>query len=117
MPFQVNVGLDWDDGLAKEITKAVQKSTLEAAELVSETAKRLAPVDSGKLRDSIRALKSKFLNGGAIVISGDKDAYYAHMVEYGTIKQSAKPHLRPALEINKQRTVSIVRKAVEDATR
>ena len=34
-------------------------------------------------------------------------AYYGHMVELGTVKQTAKPFLRPALEQNRQKSVSI----------
>ena len=117
MAFSVKVSLDWDDGLSKKINTAVQKSTLQAAKEVEATAKRLAPKATGELRNSIRAVKSKFKDGGAIIISGNDKAFYAHMVEYGTVNMSAKPHLRPALRQNKNKTVKIVQSAVEQATK
>ena len=56
--------------------------------------------DTGELRKSIKARKSKFEDGGWIVKAGSKKAYHAWLVEHGSQKMSAKPYLRPALEKN-----------------
>lgn len=60
---------------------------------------------SGVLRDSIRALKSKFKDGGWIVMV---DVPHAHLVEFGHVKVlwgkrtyqmvPPKPFLRPAMD-------------------
>lgn len=50
--------------------------------------KRLAPVDTGELRDSIEAV-----GDGKIVIGADHAAY----VEFGTEIMAAQPYARPAL--------------------
>ena len=38
---------------------------------------------TGRLRKSIRVKKSKFKDGGHIVLAGGKGARHAHLVEYG----------------------------------
>ena len=50
-------------------------------------------------------------------MAGSKKAFYAHMVEYGTVKKSAKPFLRSALKKNKNKTKKTIEEAVRTATR
>ena len=60
---------------------------------VAEKAKRLAPVRTGRLRNSIYWRKTGFLGymvGAAV--------YYAGFVEFGTRYMRARPYLRPAIE-------------------
>ena len=69
---------------------------------------------SGMLRDSIRASKSKFKDGGWIVLS---DAPHAHLIELGHVKvlwgrrtnEKVPPHpfLRPALDRAVARAVAL----------
>lgn len=40
---------------------------------------------------------------------GDGDAYYAHMVERGTVKMSPRPYLRPAFESKKMEAVEAIK--------
>lgn len=49
-------------------------------------------------------------NGG-----GRHVAPYAHMVEFGTIKQSAQPYMRPAFESQKNTAFQIAKKGFRDA--
>jgi len=60
---------------------------------VTERARELAPVRTGRLRNSIYRRKTGFLGWmvGAAV-------FYAGFVEFGTRKMSARPYLRPAIE-------------------
>lgn len=60
---------------------------------VTERAKELAPVRTGRLRNSIYRRKTGFLGWevGAAV-------YYAGFVEFGTRYMRARPFLRPAVE-------------------
>jgi len=117
MALRVNVDIEWNDALAPEIEKAVAGASVKAAEAVAADARRLVPVDSGELQASIKAMKSKFKDGGAIILAGNKKAFYAHMIEYGTVKKAAKPFLRPALKKNKNKTKKIIEKAVRTMTR
>jgi len=114
----------------KEVMKAlhnlpinIQKNvivgaTRAAANVVSDEAKRLVPVKSGNLRDSItvvasrsrnkkwmtyalttkkmKSKRTKLSNGKTLTISGSvADGFYGHMVEFGTYaKRKEKLHKR-----------------------
>lgn len=58
---------------------------------VAERAKRIVPVDTGELHDSIHTEVS---DEGMFVVA---DADHASHVELGTSKMAAQPYLRPAL--------------------
>lgn len=62
---------------------------------VERTAKRLAPVDTGRLRSSIGHTLVRD-SEGLLALVGSRVAY-AGYVEYGTRKMRARPYLRPAL--------------------
>jgi HK97 gp10 family phage protein len=61
---------------------------------------------SGELENSIKVEKTGTSTEGFVeyrVVAGGVVAYYAVYVELGTIRMSAKPFLRPALERQKAR--------------
>jgi HK97 gp10 family phage protein len=58
---------------------------------VEASAKRIVPVDSGDLHDSIH---TEVTSEGMFVVA---DEEYASHVELGTSKMAAQPYLRPAL--------------------
>ena len=68
------------------------------ADDIADTARDLAPVDTGKLRDSIR----KEQRGQDVVVvvdrGGDKPAVPIYL-EVGTYKMAARPFLRPAVDL------------------
>lgn len=73
----------------------VATDLLKAAIRVERMAKRLCPVDTGRLRASItHALESDAQ--GVLAIVGT-DVHYAPYVEFGTSRMAAQPYLRPAL--------------------
>jgi len=101
------------------ITAAIEKKAMDrletAAGLVAARARMLVPVDKGNLKESIRVTRLKGdpkLN--VRVYAGNRKrraeggAFYAHMIEYGTVKLKAKPFLRPALNAVKGRVKGIV---------
>ena len=101
------------------ITAAIEKKALDrletAAEQVAERARVLVPKDTHALEKSIRVVRLKGdpkLN--VRVYAGNRKrrkeggAFYAHMVEYGTVKMKAKPFLRPAFNAVKGRVKGIV---------
>jgi HK97 gp10 family phage protein len=92
---------------------ALDKASRAGADIVLAQAKQKAPVDTGKLRDSLILKKSKLKNPNV------KSEYYVtkksgvkHFapVELGTSKMQAQPFLRPAVDENKRS----VAKAVND---
>lgn len=59
----------------------------------ADTARRIVPVDTGFLRDSILVNRLEEAAGWSIEVK----APYASFVEYGTRKMRPQPFLRPAI--------------------
>jgi HK97 gp10 family phage protein len=107
------VGVDALDRKLVTIRDAVspdarRRSLLVGAEIVLEEAKRLVPVLTGNLRDSLVISFDGGLNAAAVsqrrfftavYIGPTRDrGFYGHMVELGTSHSAAHPFLRPALD-------------------
>ena len=82
------------DDLLKAFDSKTEKA-LETIGLVAEGyAKRMCPVDTGNLRNSISHAVDKSDNSAVI----GTNVKYGPFVELGTSKQSAQPYLRPAAQ-------------------
>lgn len=92
---------------ASELQKKVDKAVGEIAKNVADTAKTLAPVKTGALRDSIYSYEVS--DGEYEVTAG---AEYATFVEWGTVYSAAQPFLRPAYELHKEDVPKLMTKAV-----
>lgn len=94
---------------AKEVLSAMQKAKNQALEIIggkAETyAKRLCPVDTGNLRNSITHQQ---FDENTEVIGTNVD--YAAYVELGTHKMAARAYLRPAVENHKIEYRSILKR-------
>lgn len=79
------------------INLAARAVTAKYTDLIVKEAKRLVPVDTGRLRDSITADTKG--EAGRSIATGDivADAPYAGFVEFGTVRQAPQPFMRPAL--------------------
>lgn len=81
----------------KEVQDAVQAATDRALEICGGKAegyaKRLCPVDTGNLRNSIT--HQQWDDKTEII---GTNVEYAPFVELGTVKMGARPYLRPAAE-------------------
>jgi HK97 gp10 family phage protein len=79
--------------------QALRTAAKAGAEMIVEEAKRLAPVDTGTMRDSIRSVFGKRTSDSVTVeIGHGKKGWYGRFVEEGTSKMAARPHLRPAMD-------------------
>jgi HK97 gp10 family phage protein len=63
---------------------------------IQSSAKRLCPVDTGRLRSSIQTTTPRDTGSGVSVRVGS-NVNYARYVELGTRRMRARPFLRPAL--------------------
>ncbi len=92
------------------IPEEVQRAALhDAGQIIVAEAQRLAPYETGTLRDSIMVADDRDariygkLNGGISVYIGpvgsteDGDVYYAKFQEFGTRNMQARPFMRPAI--------------------
>lgn len=95
--------MTWDDdawvkALPKALERIVLRSTADLWRLaiaVTNNAKQLAPVDTGRLRASIAWVRGEDARGPYAEIGTNVE--YAPHVEYGTQHMAAQPFMRPAL--------------------
>ncbi|MEM7729848.1 MAG: HK97-gp10 family putative phage morphogenesis protein [Pseudomonadota bacterium] len=107
----------------------VRKALATSADEMVGMMKRLAPVDSGTLRDSIGwtwgdAPEGSFAIASATsgeftitIYAGSKEAWYAFLVEYGTVKTPAQPFFLASYRANRKRASRRVARAVGKAAR
>lgn len=82
------------------IGKSSQRGAEKAAAHLTSEIKSRAPVDTGHLRDSY----GYYVESGRSRVTahvGTNVEYAVHQ-EYGTVYQSGTPHVRPALEANRE---------------
>lgn len=89
-----------------KVSDAIQHGALS----ITADAKRIVPVDTGALRNSIQYTKISDLEAEV-----GTNIEYAPHVEFGTIKQRAQPYLTPATELNILPIITAVKKAVNDS--
>ena len=81
---------EFRDGLDAAIERALEKVGLVA----EGYAKRLCPVDTGRLRNSI----THVIDAGEQAVYVGTNVEYGPYVELGTARQKAQPFLRPAAQ-------------------
>ena len=84
------------ESLKAEIQKMAMERTEAKAEAVCQRAKELAPVETGRLKNSIRVYRK----GNDFFVGSD--CAYALAVEFGTRRRSARPFLTAAVEMEKK---------------
>ena len=119
------------------INDALISGVSKAAMLVQGSAKNKAPVDSGTLRQSIRADKAK-IQGENVTATVSTNLEYAPYVEFGTGSRGqstntntevevsyrsdwrgnkAQPFLWPALRENRNNSIKIIREEIRKAVK
>jgi HK97 gp10 family phage protein len=108
-----------DDALRnlKELPKALRRKAAvvvrESATAATESMKQLAPEKTGLLKRNIFS----DIRGTSGWVRIGVDAWYWHMLEFGTINMPAKPFIRPAAELeapNFQRGLEAVAREIEE---
>ncbi|WP_214807617.1 HK97-gp10 family putative phage morphogenesis protein [Exiguobacterium sp. s102] len=95
---------NYDNATKNNVKVAVQTSTMA----IESGAKRLAPVDTGQLRSSIKGKVS----GGGYEGNVTPTVEHAPFVEYGTRKMPAQPYMLPAAEEEAPVFNAAIRRAV-----
>lgn len=91
--------------LAPVNDQRISENAAVALEPVAEEARRLVPVESGDLRDTIGVSNEladsrtdgKVVYVGVLRAGDNRHVFYAHFIEFGTVTQRAQPFLAPAL--------------------
>lgn len=119
------------EAIPKSVREAVQPALVKSADELADQMRKLAPVDEGDLRASIKVTPPGGTTpaysqpGGstiageleAIVTVGNQDVRYAHLVEYGTSDTSAQPYFWPAVRTMRKRFQARIKRAVNKAVR
>lgn len=118
--------------LSYDIQKKVARAATNAgAQIIKRSAQSKVPVDTGNLKKNIivkRILPAEAspLTSQSIVTvrqgkltekqkgSGLEDAFYGRFVEFGTVKMSPRPYLRPAFEQNKVAAIDAMKSRLKD---
>lgn len=122
--------------LPKSVRKGTSRALLEAGAEMAGIIKRAVPVDDGALRDSVqvkRGKSAKRQRGQVVeaagadadltvrVTEGDRKAFYAAWVEFGTRNRPAQPHFFPSWRANRKRLIrrirAVQRKAIREAAK
>lgn len=104
-------------------TKILRSAGSEAMQVVKEDMEQHAgfdPKGKGKhMRENItiKTKEIKGTNGGVMVTVGPAKDHYmkARAQEFGTIKQVAKPFIRPALDYNKRAVLKVLTQQIRNA--
>lgn len=96
--------------IAAQIPARLDAALKAGAESIARDAQSRAPVASGRLRSAIHVEREGL--GEYAVIAGDDNAFYGHLVEYGTAHTPARPFLIPALEARRATVLASAREAL-----
>lgn len=107
--------------LAPEVASRIGDAGLRAgAKVIATEAKRLVPVDTGKLRDSIavQVEKKRRDDDERLVVVGFKrpSSAIAHLVEFGTVKMAARPFMRPAADAKADEALNAIGRVMAAGT-
>ena len=94
--------------LADRIAGVTEEAVAEFAADVETHMKGVVPVDTGKLRDSIKAEKA----GDGYTV-GPRGVEYAEYVEHGTSRSPAQPYVAPTLVWAKQEGPKRIARRIE----
>lgn len=72
-----------------------REAQMQAAERIAAKEREIVPVDTGRLKASIRVVSE---DNRVLVIAGTHEVYWGIFNEYGTINMRAQPFVRPAIE-------------------
>ena len=93
--------------------QALQAATLPAGELVLVEAKRRAPNRTGELINHLEVQSSYTAHAATVVVQVADSApggsvRQAIFSEFGTVREAAKPFMRPAFEVSKRAAADLV---------
>ena len=92
--------------VVKKVNAENKKIMKTACLIVERDAKKLCPVDTGRLRSSI----THEIEGTKGYVGTNVE--YARAVELGTSYQSPQPYLRPALHNNEKKILALFKKII-----
>ncbi len=100
--------------MGEHVANAAVQALKNGAYKIADDAKRLAPVKTGKLRNSIHVEENRVGNSFKIVADAETNGYhYAKVVEFSP--KINKPFMYPAMDMNRQQIYANVKNAASAA--
>lgn len=115
------------------VKEAAAAAAIEGAEIIADDARHFAQAskDSGDLIDSIEVTpagqstpeysqpggRTVVPEGAAMVTVGNDQVRYPHLIEYGTKTADAQTYFWPAVDLNKKKVASKMRRAIAKAAK
>jgi HK97 gp10 family phage protein len=117
--------------IPKAVREGVRLPLIEAADVVAEAMRDLAPVDQGDLRSSIQVTgplestppysqpggSSVVPENTAAVTVGNSNVRYPHLLEYGTTKAPAHPFFWSGFRLTRGKAAQIIKRGIVKAVR
>lgn len=88
------------------LPQVIDKALEKGAEVIADAERQRVPVRTGRLRDSIHVERKSAFDYE--IVSGDNEAWYGHLVEFGTSHSPPEPFAIPALEENREPVTILV---------
>ena len=104
---------DWLHKIAEQVHDDVVGAIRQTTSEIEQTALRLVPVDTGRLKRSI----SKEIRHQGMIGRVKAETPYAPSVEYGSVRQPEQPFLRPAFERHAPSLRRNISKIIDNAIR
>ncbi len=95
--------------IARRLDDVAQEAVRQRAELIAAEARSRVPVNTGRLRNAIHVEQQDDM---IRIVGGDGDAWYGHLVEFGTKRHGPRPFLLPAYEAHKPKLREAARRAI-----
>lgn len=128
--MRVRIEIQGVDELVRNLNKipknatrrSLAKAAKAGAEPILRSARQKAPVDTGRLRDSLRS-KYAYQSSRAVRVEissnmkpkGSSWHSYDYYQEFGTSQHPAQPFMRPAADEQKEKAVEETRRMMEQA--
>lgn len=120
-----DVDVEWSDGSPEDIAARIsrlddalqdelEKAMKDIVQKIAADAARLAPVDEGTLRSSIRGIVLPMMQGVVKGAVGSNVSYAPHQ-EFGTEDMEPNSYLRPAIEANRDYVIERTEEAIRRA--
>lgn len=117
--------------IPKAVREGVRLPLIEAADMVADAMRALAPVDQGDLRSSIQVTgplestppysqpggSSVVPENTAAVTVGNSNVRYPHLLEYGTTKAPAQPFFWAGYYLTQDKAAKIIKRGIIKAVR
>lgn len=93
--------------------KVIMKALRKGGRVIIKDARARVPVRTGKLRKSLFQKAAPARRGKLLLqVATKKEAWYAHLVEFGTSTTRAQPFLRPAMDSKTNEAIAEIGKQI-----